>query len=86
MSVLKAAVAAASFFSSVAFFCNRRCCVPSEQALHGGVCPLPRAGTSAAVPGELSRPSFFCHYSPSQCFTPHKAPPSSAIRQLSPEP
>ena len=77
MSVLKAAVAAASFFSSVAFFCNRRCCVPSEQALHGGVCPLTRAGvsagSSAAVHGGLSRPSFFCHYSPSQCFTPHKA-------------
>jgi len=77
MSVLKALVAAASFFSSVTFFCNRRCCVPSEQALHGNVCPLARAGasagTSAAVHGGLSRPSFFCHYSPSQCFTPHKA-------------
>ena len=42
MSVLKAVVAAASFFSSVAFFCNKRCCVAREQA-PGNVCPLPRA-------------------------------------------
>lgn len=41
MSVLKAVVAAASFFSSVAFFCNKRCCVAREQ-VPGNVCPLPR--------------------------------------------
>ena len=55
MSVLKAVVAAASFFSSVAFFCNKRCCVAREQAA-GNVCPLPRALLpSTSRQGSISR-------------------------------
>lgn len=87
MSVLKAVVAAASFFSSVAFFCNQRCCVAREQAA-GEVCPAapaprpPRGAppSTAAPPGRRlwlgappRRSSFFCHYSAAQCFTPMKA-------------
>jgi len=67
MSVMKAAVAASSFATSVAFFCNADCCLP-EELPSSMSCPAPRHD----VPFE-PRSAFFCHYSPAQCFSSPKA-------------
>eukprot|EP00308_Calcidiscus_leptoporus_P009348 CAMPEP_0119358038 /NCGR_PEP_ID=MMETSP1334-20130426/6329_1 /TAXON_ID=127549 /ORGANISM="Calcidiscus leptoporus, Strain RCC1130" /LENGTH=253 /DNA_ID=CAMNT_0007372437 /DNA_START=1 /DNA_END=759 /DNA_ORIENTATION=- len=65
MSVMKAAVAASSFFTSVAFFCNPDCCVARELP-PSMACPSQPAGRAAGS-------AFFCHYSPAQCFSTPKA-------------
>ena len=63
MSVMKGAVAASSFATSVVFFCAPDCCVADELS-EGATCP-------ATGPAQAS--SFFCHYSPAQCFSAMKA-------------
>mmetsp|Transcript_2788 Transcript_2788/g.8564 ORF Transcript_2788/g.8564 Transcript_2788/m.8564 type:complete len:171 (+) Transcript_2788:1943-2455(+) len=80
MSVMKAAVAAASFIVSILFFCNASCCVPDEQR-EGFSCPAHQerpssSGWTMSVNVASLQPrasAFFCHYSPSQCFTFAKA-------------
>lgn len=67
MSLLKAVVAASSFFASVLFFCNAECCEPREQPLGAETCAaLPDGDTDTHA-------HLFCHYASSQCYEPRKA-------------
>lgn len=74
MSVMKAAVAAASFAVSLLFFCNTACCVDKEQR-PGFTCPAPPHAapwlqvTPAPPPPPPATSAFFCHFSPAQCFS-----------------
>eukprot|EP00962_Isochrysis_galbana_P057086 scaffold29297_cov101-Isochrysis_galbana.AAC.1 len=72
MSVMKAAVAAASFVVSLLFFCNTACCVDEEQR-PGFACPAPTPRWLHSLPAPPPPPpassAFFCHFSPAQCFS-----------------